>query len=301
MVALMKFRHRRFVDLVAGIALLAFVAAVSELEAQDKSLLWRVRSGENTMYVLGSIHLLKKENYPLSKAIEAAFEDAKKLAFEINLGAADPVKMQTLMIQRGFYRDGKILPQAVSEKTYAMTSERAKGLGIELRKLDMLKPWTVAMMFTTMQLQKLGFDPKYGVDRYLFERALGANKAVIGLETPEYQFSLFDQMSARQQELMLLQTLKSLELLETGLQRLISAWKSGDEKLLEELVLGGFKDYPELYQRVMLERNRQWLSRLEGFLSQGEVHLVVVGAGHVIGNGSVIELLRERGYTVEQM
>lgn len=182
-----------------------------------------------------------------------------------------------------------------------MAVERAQGLGLDLRKLEPFKPWVVAIMLTALQLQKLGFDPKYGVDRHFFERAQAANKPVIGLETPESQFSVFDQMSPKQQELMLLQTLRDLELFETGVQRLLGAWNTGDEKLLEALILGGFKEHPELYQRVMLDRNRQWLPSLEGFLAQSEVHMVVVGAGHLVGQGNLIELLKQRGYIVEQM
>jgi uncharacterized protein YbaP (TraB family) len=293
---------RRFVYLASCLALLAaFWAGVVEPQPQEKNFLWRVRSQTNTVYILGSIHFLKKENYPLNKAIESAFEAAEKLAFEIDLGASDPLKMQSAMIQQGVYRDGKLLSQTVSEKTYGLASERARALGIDLGKLDAFKPWMVAMMLTSLQLQKLGFDAKYGVDRHFLERAKNANKAVIGLETPEQQFSLFDQMSPQQQELMLIQTLRDLEIFESGVQRLLSAWKNGDEKALEELILSGFKEHPELYQRVMLDRNRQWLSRVEGFLAGSEVYMVVVGAAHLVGKGSVIELLRERGYTVEQM
>jgi uncharacterized protein YbaP (TraB family) len=287
---------------LASLALIpAFLTAVSNVDAQDKTFLWRVRSAKNTVYVLGSIHLLKKENYPLNKTVESAFEEAKKLAFEIDLGSVEPEKMQRLMIQRGIYTDGRSLPQTISAKTYAMAAERAQALGLDLPKLDSFKPWLVAMMLTSLKLQSLGFDPRYGVDRHLFERAKAAKKAVVGLETPEEQFGLFDQLSSKQQELILVQALRDLDALDSGVQRLTDAWKKGEEKVLEELILGGFKDYPELYQRVMLDRNRQWLVHFERFLAQSEVHMVVVGAAHLVGKGSLIELLRERGYTVEQM
>jgi uncharacterized protein YbaP (TraB family) len=298
----MKLKSTRFVGRSAGFVLLAaFWTTIAELEAQDKSFLWRVRSTSNIVYILGSIHLMKKENYPLNPTIETAFGDAKKVAFEIDLRAAEPATMRHLMIERGIYRDGRGLSQTISDKTYAMAAERAKTLGLDLKTLDRLKPWVVAMMLTSMQLQKLGFDPRHGVDRHLFDRAQTASKPVIGLESPEDQFRVFDQMPPEQQELMLVQALKDLSVLDTGLQRLLAAWKSGDERSMEELIVGGFKDYPELYQRVMLDRNRRWLGRLEDFLAQTEVHMVVVGAAHLVGRGSLIELLRQRGYTVEQL
>ncbi|HWO42716.1 MAG TPA: TraB/GumN family protein [Candidatus Eisenbacteria bacterium] len=291
-------RVGRVLLFIFGLAL-ATTAPATRLEA--KSLLWRARSDQGTLYVLGSIHLLRKEDYPLSPAIEAAFAEARTVAFEVDFGATEPLKLQTLMAQRGVYRDGRTLPQAISEGTYAMAAERAKQLGIDIKTLHPFKPWMVALTLTSAQLQKLGFDPKYGVDRHLFERARAAEKAVIGLETPEEQFSLLDAMPPKQQEAMLLQTMKDLERIEHSVHRLIAAWKAGDQSVMEDLVLAGFKEYPDLYQRVMLDRNRRWLARLEAFLTQSETTLVVIGAGHVVGKGNVIELLRERGYRMEQL
>lgn len=281
--------------------LLVLIGAGERLDAQEKSFLWKVQSDKNTIYILGSIHFMKKENYPLKTAVEQAFESVNKLVFEIDLQSAEPEKMQGIMLQQGINRGGKNLQDVVSKGTYSLVAQRVKEMGLDIRALASFKPWVVALTLTSFKLQQLGFDPKYGVDRYFFDRAQAANKQIIGLETFEYQFSLLDQLSPRIQELMLLQTLKELDVLDKGLNLLVRSWLSGGSQELEGLMLGSFKEYPELYQRIILDRNQRWLSQIEKFLSQGEVYMVVVGAGHLVGKGSVIELLRERGYRIEQL
>lgn len=299
---MIQIRNRPIARLIWQLGfLVVLIGAGERLDAQEKSFLWKVRSDKNTVYILGSIHFMKKENYPLKTAVEQAFESVNKLVFEIDLQSAEPERMQGIMLQHGINRDGKSLEDVVSNKTYSLVAQRVKAMGLDIRALSSFKPWVVALTLTSLKLQQLGFDPQYGVDRYFFDRAQAANKQTIGLETFEYQFSLLDQLPPRIQELMLLQTLKELDVLDKGLNLLVRSWLSGGSQELERLMLGSFKEYPELYQRIILDRNQRWLSQIEKFLSQGEVYMVVVGAGHLVGKGSVIELLRERGYRIEQL
>ena len=299
---MIQIRNRPIARLIWQLGiLLVLIGAGERLDGQEKSFLWKVQSDKNTVYILGSIHFMKKENYPLKKAIEQAFQSVKKLVLEIDLQSAEPEKMQGMMLQHGINRDGKSLEDVVSNETYSLVAQRVKEMGLDIRALSSVKPWVVALTMTSLKLQQLGFDPQYGVDRYFFEKAQAAHKGVAGLETVEQQFSLLDQLSLQFQELMLRQTLKALDTLDKGVDQLVRSWLSGDSQILEGLVLGSFKEYPELYQRIMFDRNRRWFLQIEKFLSQGEVYMVVVGAGHLVGKGSVIELLRERGYRIEQL
>src|SRR5919112_5225100 len=141
------------------------VALASHLSAQEKSFLWKVDSDQNSLYILGSIHLLNKEAYPLKQSIENAFEQAKKLVFEIDLRSANPEKIQQLMLQKSASTDGTVLHQNVSNETYESVAKRAKELGIDIRLLNSFKPWVVATTIAAMKLQQLGFDPKLGIDR----------------------------------------------------------------------------------------------------------------------------------------
>ena len=285
-----------------GFALLAaLLATAREPRAQDKSFLWKVQSDKNAIYILGSIHYLKKESFPLKKTIENVFSAANKIVLEVDLKTATPEKAQEITLEKGLYRDGTTLQQNIDPATYTLVMRRAKELGVDVRALTSLKPWLVAMTLTSLKLQKLGFDSNYGVDRYLAERAKTSGKTTSGLETLEFQIGLLDQLSPRDQEAMLRQGLKDLNLLDHGVAPVVQSWTKGDVGSLEELLLGGMREYPEVYQNVIVERNRRWLPEIEKLMAQDENVLLVVGAAHLVGKDGVIESLKARGYAVEQM
>jgi uncharacterized protein len=272
-----------------------------QVGAQQKSFLWKVKSDKNSIYILGSIHFLKKENYPLDKAIEEAFESTKKLVMEIDLESATPEKAQQIMLEKGLYRDGTTLQQNVEKETYGLAEQRAKELGVDLRGMNPLKPWLVALTLTSLKLQKLGFDSNYGIDRYFADRAKTSGKTISGLETLEFQIGLMDQLSRKDQEALLRETLKELDLLDGNVDRIVQAWTKGDVNVMEDLLLAGMREYPEVQQKLVVDRNRRWLPQIEKLIDQGESALVVVGAAHLVGKDGVIESLKARGYVVEQL
>jgi uncharacterized protein YbaP (TraB family) len=280
--------------------LLFLLVAVAEARAEDKSFLWRVQSDKANIYILGSVHFLKKENYPLNKTIEKAFESAQKLVLEVDLKSEDAGTVQRVTLEKGINRE-RTLQQSISSETYGLAEKRAQELGIDIRALNLLKPWVVALTMTALQLQKLGFDPNYGVDRYLAGRATESGKTVVGLETASFQIGLIDQLPEPDQESMLRQSLKEMDLLERGLDQIVRAWSTGDVAALEALLLGGMREYPAVYQTVVVDRNQRWLPQIEKMIERGESVLIAVGAAHLIGKDGVIELLKARGYTLEQM
>jgi len=283
------------------VILLTLLAVPAVPRAQEKSFLWRIRSGPNTITILGSIHFLKKENYPLKKNIETALDSAKKLVLEINLLATDAQKNQQVVMEKAVNRDGSTLQQNVSSETFALTEEKARDLGIDVSSLSPFKPWFVALTLSSLKLQKLGLDPTYGVDRYLAERAKKSGKPISGLETFELQIGVFDGLSPREQESMLRETLQDMDALDKSADRIVQAWLRGDAASLEESLLSGMRAYPALFQKLIVDRNRRWVPEIERLIKQGENPLIVVGAAHLVGKDGVIELLKQQGYTVEQL
>ena len=276
------------------------LAVIGQLSAQEKSFLWKVDSDRNSLYILGSIHLLNKEAYPLKQSIENAFEQTNKLVLEIDLHSAKPERIQQLMLQKSASTDGAFLQRNVSDETYESVARRANELGLDIRLLNSFKPWIVATTMAAVKLEKLGFDPKLGVDRYFAERAIQSNKPTLGLETAEFQLDLFDRFSPKDQELLLRQSMNEMDRLEQNVAQIVRAWKSGDVGSLEKHLLAGMRDYPEIHRKVIDDRNRRWLPQIEGLLSRGENALIIVGAAHLVGNNGVIQLLKGRGYKVEQ-
>ena len=293
-----RYKKSRLLTLL-GLCFLS-LAVTGQLSAQEKSFLWKVDSDRNSLYILGSIHLLNKEAYPLKQSIENAFEQTNKLVLEIDLRSANPEKIQQLMLQKSASTDGAFLQQNVSEETYESVARRANELGIDIRLLNSFKPWIVATTMAAIKLQKLGFDPNLGVDRYFAERAIQSNKPTVGLEIAEFQLDLFDRFSAKDQELLLRQSMNEMDRREQNLAQIVRAWKSGDVGSLDKHLLAGMRDYPEIHQKVIDDRNRRWLPQIERLLSRGENALIIVGAAHLVGNNGVIQLLKGRGYKVEQ-
>lgn len=150
-------------------------------------------------------------------------------------------------------------------------------------------------------MQQLGFEASYGVDQYFFRQALAENKEIVALETLEYQISLFDALSAEEQEDLLLETLLELDTLETYYNNLITAWFNGDLAEFTALFLASFAGYPDLEEKLLTQRNRNWLPIIELLLQQKKDYLVIVGAGHLLGEEGLIQLLENRGYLIEQV
>jgi uncharacterized protein len=139
------------------------------------------------------------------------------------------------------------------------------------------------------------------VDRHFFERARKAKKDVLWLETADFQLNLLDSLPAKTQEESLLQTLKELDQFETEFEQIMRAWATGQEKQLNDLLLASFKEYPDIYAKLISERNRSWLPKIEGHFQGGNKTLIVVGAAHLVGPDGVVELLKKKGYSVEQL
>jgi uncharacterized protein len=287
------------------LALVLAVSAVSahsaHLWAQEKNFLWKVPGDKNTVYILGSIHLLKRGSAALKPVVEEVFSKSKRLVLEIDLVKEGPAKFQQLLVEKGVNPEGKLLSEQLSPDTYELAARRASDLGIDLKLLASFKPWVVALTMVVMQLQKLGFDPNSGIDHQLAERAKQANKPVSGLETAEFQIDIFSQLSPPEQEMFLRQSLLEMDQLDKSVDEMVEVWSRGDVAGGEKLFLESMRGYPELKAKVIDERNRNWVPQIEQFLKQDEDVLVVVGAAHLVGNEGVIELLKARGYKLEQM
>ena len=281
--------------------ILGLPASGFDVWAQEKNFLWKVTSDKGSVYLLGSIHLLKSRDAKLKPIIDETFKKAKRLAFEVDLTDENPEKIQKLILQKGINLDGKTLQQKVSKEAFQLATVWANDLGIDVKVLMPLKPWLAGLTLTVMTLQKLGYDPESGVDRQLAGRAKLANKPVSGLETHESQFDVFDRLSPALQEMMLRQSLKEVEQIGGLVDDMVRAWREGDLAAAEKLFLGSMKEFPEIQEKLLDERNRNWLPQIEKFIDGGEDTLVVVGAAHLVGKNGVIELLKARGHKLEQM
>jgi uncharacterized protein YbaP (TraB family) len=290
----------RDVRLILTLFLLLALSAARSLGAQERTLLWKVSEGDKSIFLLGSIHYLRKENYPLNQAILDAFDASDRLVLEIDLQNTPAGAAQRLTLEKAVYRDGSNLAQNVSQETYQLASKRAAELGIDMQVVQPMKPWFVAMTMLAVKLQRMGLDPKLGVDHHLAERAKRDGKPTSGLETLEFQLGIFDQLSKREQELMLRETAGELERIDKNVKDIVESWLKGDGERLAALLLAGMRQYPELQQKLVIERNRRWLDQIAKLVEQGNNAMVVVGAAHLVGQEGIVDMLKARGFSVEQ-
>jgi uncharacterized protein YbaP (TraB family) len=276
---------------------------VQEVVSQGKkTFLWKVQSKTNTVYVLGSIHYLKKEMYPLNKRIENAFEESDHLVVEANINDAEKVDTQKLA-QNALYLDDETFEKHVSPQTYDLAKKELERLDVPLELAGKQKPWFLALTLASLEIVKLGFDPNYGIDRYFLTKAEGKKK-ILELESVDYQVNLFCQLTEKEQELLLLCTLKDIKVIERELNKLVNAWTSGDTKGVESIITRSLTEDNRLspiYEKLIYERNRNMASKIEDYLKTKESYFVVVGAGHLVGKQGIIEILKGKGFLVEQL
>jgi uncharacterized protein YbaP (TraB family) len=295
-------RIARFLSMSVSLFLFSCASVPKEAPAGQKHFLWSVRSEKAVVYLLGSIHVAKPELYPLHRAIEAAFEESDTLVLEIDPSESDSSRLQSLFFQYGTYPPEETLDRKISKETYTLVEKKFQESGLPMGSLNRFKPWVLAVMLQTVELQRLGFDKQYGIDEHFLIAAQG-KKQITAFETVEYQIGLFDGFSDHLQELFLRYTVSDLNLLAGQMDAVMKGWQAGESGAVEALIFQSINEEPELrpvYEKLIYERNKQMVSGIEAFLKTENRYFVVVGAGHLVGKGGIVDLLRKKGYDVEQ-
>ena len=281
--------------------ILTFLSLSYSISYAEKNFLWRVQSKRNTVYVLGSIHLLKKDIYPLSRTIEGAFEKSDFLAVEANVNDISRLDIGKLM-ESAFYPVSDSLEKHVSGKTFSLIKEETARAGLPMELVYNQKPWFLGLTLESIELMKSGYDPNYGIDKHFLSKAEGRKK-ISELESLDYQINLLAGLNDEEQELFLLYTLRELRILVQEVDKLVDAWKSGAVEKMESTItksLAEDRRFYTIYDKLIYKRNRNMAQKIEGYLKTNGTYFVVVGAAHLLGDKGIIQLLKDRGYSVEQ-
>ena len=274
--------------------------AAENAAATTRLPLWKVEGKRCTVYLLGSVHFLKKEHYPLPAPIEAAFERAKLAVFETDLQWATDPELQAKLLAKAALPGGQSLRDQLSPDLYERLSEQAKASGLPIEAIDKLRPGMVAMTLAVLEMQKLGLDPALGVDRYFDQRARKAGKEITGLEEAQFQIDLLTGFSKDEGEAILQSTLNDLQALKTQLAEVLKAWQTGNVKSVADFLNKSLEEHAGLYRRLLVDRNKNWIPRIEELIRGDKDSIVIVGMGHLAGKQSVIEMLEKNGWKVSQ-
>src|SRR5436309_5593324 len=249
-------------------ATLVACSTLTPSAAASRDFVWKVTGKQSAIYLVSSVHMLTRDYYPLSPALEAAFKDSDLLLEEVDLAEMQAPEAQLQMLMRGMLPADQSLDKVVSAATFAQVSKRVGDLGLPIEPLKRFKPWALALTLLGLEWQKAGFDPDLGLDKHFYTRAQADGKTVQGLETIEYQISRFDGMAMEQQDRLLADTLKGLDTEMSNVNKLADAWKAGDTPTIERIVLSDLRQDPAMYQRLLVERNQNWLPKLEALFAR---------------------------------
>lgn len=297
--------------LAAGLSGAHAADAPARAASPPVPLLWKVSDADNSVYLLGSFHMLNAADYPLSPDVDAAFADAEGVVFEMPPEEMGSPQLGVQMAQAALRADGSQLRSELKPETaqalddwLATNKDALDQAKLPPQLLQMFEPWFVGLMVSIVEAGKQGLDPKLGLDAHFAAAAKTAGKPASGFESGAEQIAFLDGMGKAEQLQMLEESLQEAKEGKGELQALHAAWRAGDAQQLSERMAAEMKrDYPALYQRINVARNDAWVPKLEQRLREGGTDdtLVVVGALHLLGRDGVVEKLRAKGYAVERI
>lgn len=273
-------------------------AGTFNIGPSEKTFMWKVEKGGTTLYLLGSIHALKEDAYPLPSAIETAFDEAEVAVFEIDLD--DMTKAAIKMMSAGTLEKGQKLEEVVGPETWSAFETHVEGLGFDAALYQGMKPWMAALTVAAFELTKHGYLATSGLDTHFSQRAVETGKKRLALETAEFQVSLFGDLSPEDSLAFLRYTLVDLDAMIPEMDALYRDWRIGNVNAVEQALLEGFAEFPDLAEKMVTDRNHAWMPLIEDLLAGDRDAIVVAGSAHLVGEQGVVNLLRAKGYTVEQ-
>jgi uncharacterized protein YbaP (TraB family) len=278
-----------------------FATAAPAAQTPRSHFMWAVRQpGAPPTYLVGSLHVLTPEYYPLDPALEKAFAESKVLIEEADLDELTNPFTALALISKAMLPEGRTLDQVVSADLYKQVITRAEKAGLPALAVQRMKPWMAAVALTEPALKAAGFNTDLGVDKHFFEKAKASGMERRALETAAYQFDRLDQLSPALQEAMLKSAIADLDTEIANIKTIAQAWSRGEASTLERLLLGALLETPELYEKILVERNKNWVTAIDKCVSEKTACFVVVGAAHLVGPHSLVALLKQKGYSVVQ-
>jgi uncharacterized protein len=266
-----------------------------------ESSVWKVKKDNAVMYLGGTCHVLRQSDFPLPAEFDKAYKATERLVFETDLSKLQEPSTQHLLLSKAMYTDGSTLDKYLSPEVYSMLGKYCASNSIPIDGLKQFKASMVIVTITAMELMKLGIS-QGGVDLFFHKLATQDKKAVEKLETVEEQISFVTEMGKGEEDAFVRYSLTEIKNIKRDFEALITAWKKGDEKKLDELMITELKTKtPKIYKQLITDRNDNWLPRIEAFGKTPEKEFILVGAGHLVGPDGLIATLKKKGYTVEKL
>jgi uncharacterized protein YbaP (TraB family) len=266
--------------------------------------LWKGTRKDQTVYLLGTIHVAQPNFYPLPQEIETASNESKVLFVEADITKADKSKILETLKQQGTYHPPETLSKNLSPQAREILDQYLNWSGESIGIYDAWKPWVVAEILSSGALRRAGFKSDLGIDMHLLKEAHAANKKVVSLESVDSQLKLMESFDKSAQEKMLAADVLSMKDMSNEINKITDAWRKGDAYEMNNIVnsaTGASSEMNEARNKLLDARNRSMVESLEKSLPESGVSMVAVGAAHLPGPNGLIVLLRQKGFDVNQV
>jgi uncharacterized protein YbaP (TraB family) len=267
-------------------------AAPAALRDVDPAL-WVVKDKDTTIYLFGTVHLLKPGLSWFDDGVKSAFDKSDELRIEVVL-PDDPASMAPLVLGKAVDQTGKTMSSRLNETQRATYTEGMKKLGLDPAQLEPFEPWFIGLQATMLMIGKAGYQPNSGAEEVLKTAAKSANKPIKGLETVEEQMGFLDGAPETEQIVSLMTIVEKPEEGMKSFDAIVESWGKGDIKKAGALLNEGMKLTPGTAQILLYGRNERWAEWIDNRLDQPGTVFVAVGAGHLAGKNSVQHYLGKR-------
>ena len=296
------FRFSRFLN--GGIAVLLLLLSAAANAAGDKGLFWKAEKGGHEIYLLGSVHMATADFYPLRDTIQQAYQKADTLVVEADVMAAEgDMELQKKVMQESLYTGGHSLRDDLSPAVYQKLQQWLQQRQLPEPLFIRQRPAFAMITLSMVEMKAHGLDPSLGIDRHFLKQAKSDGKSIVELEGILDQLKMLNELD--NPNLLLQQTLEQLQDIDTFIPRLTGAWKSGDSNSLYRLIiaddLAEHPEYRPLYDKLFFSRNAEMASGILKASTSSKSLFVVVGAGHLVGDDSVLRELKSKGFSVQQL
>lgn len=278
--------------------LLSLLLMLPMLAVADASV-WKVSKNGQHLYLAGTMHVLKAEDYPLPREYDMAYKDAGILVFEADLAALSGAEFQQTVMSKTLYPDGQSLASLLQADVLEQLKAYSVSRNIPLAQLLQMKAGLLSVTISMAELNRYGVTQD-GVDSVYYQRAKKDGKPVMGLESAEQQVNFIANMGKGHESELIKQTLAEVDELPEMIDQMRDVWRKGSITGLENLMVKPMReDYPDVYIELLAQRNVNWLPYLEAMMQTKEVEMVLVGAAHMAGEHGLHRLLKAHGYRIE--
>jgi len=283
-----------------AVAATLITASAFNQQAMAESSVWKVSKGNDHVYIGGTVHILPVSEFPLPKEFITAYNDTDTIVLETKLPDPNDLAFQAKMMAQVSYKDGKKLTDVLTKETYQALTEYIAGFGGDINRLAGFKPGFVVTMMAMMEAQRAQIAGD-GVDTYFNQLAVKDKKIPEYLESVEFQIEMLANMGKDDAESFVKLSLSQMGEFKSMFNKLLPAWRAGDAKQMAELVIKPMQEDPKSLKALMTDRNKNWIPHIEKMFNDDDKEFVLVGVGHLVGEESVLALLKARGYQVAKI